>query len=407
MKTLDALSALQAAAKGAPVGRLNAALTRHGGRWWLVAGWGRTLAIAADVAGIDVSIPDTCARFFDAEKVARCLRELKPRAHERLAVTVEHDMLTWRFGDCVVSLSHESIRLADIESHETRGRLAHLPGLLMHTVPQAETVCRFEAGVLPSVYRTLKPAISTEETRYYLNGIYVEPDGFTATDGHKLVHVDRPVAGLGKPFILAREVLQLIMRPGIVGAWQDHPVEVRRYSHGDGKGNEIIGWRYFVTPDVICGPCNIQEDAAYPDWRRVVPEREKLEIRVTITTKALLAALASLGADRKYPKGRRRPIGLRTHKATVAVGHEGNILAIPATTNIPQDRDGLTIGLDAAYVRDLARALDPRAKGTLTFLMQDASGPLRIEASESNALVVLMPMRIHEPAVFGGKETAA
>ena len=57
------------------------------------------------------------------------------------------------------------------------------------------------APVLRRLFDKAKFAISTEETRYYLNGVYMHaakgPDGpvlrCVATDGHRLARIDAPL----------------------------------------------------------------------------------------------------------------------------------------------------------------------------------------------------------------------
>lgn len=391
MKPIDAFSALQASIPRLWHGEVNAALTREDDAWWIACGDGQPyFAIAADAAGLDVRIDACETLLFDVSLVYGWLRSLKPTKDERLSVSTEGNSLVWRLGDRVAALKLPIVRIEDMEKENQR-RHAFALELLPARTGRGDVVVRFQEGVLPIAYAACKPAIATEETRLYLNGMRIESGGFVATDGRKLVHVPVPVEGLEEPFTFSRWALALIMRPAVLREWRDEKPELIN----------VDDRKYFRAGGVICGPVDIE--GFYPDWRRVVPEREILSYRATFRTRELLEAMASLGLRKKDA------LGVRIHDSGYATlaGH-GARIDVSCTVSMPERRESatFTIGLSAEYVRQLARALDPRSKGTVTLLMQSAEGALRVEGGESPALVVLMPMRISEKTMFGEKETA-
>lgn len=102
---------------------------------------------------------------------------------------------------------------------------------------------------------------SREETRYYLNGVYVDPAGLVvATDGHRLFAGDftpdnsRATLPAFKGWIIPRDALQRALKAAPKRA-KDPAARVLKISP------ERVG-------DVVCRPV----DGAFPDWRRVIPD---------------------------------------------------------------------------------------------------------------------------------------
>ncbi|MEM9269877.1 MAG: DNA polymerase III subunit beta, partial [Pseudomonadota bacterium] len=88
----------------------------------------------------------------------------------------------------------------DVKAGRSHFSLATLPREDFPVMASAEYECNFsmKAPVLRRLFDKAKFAISTEETRYYLNGVYMHvadgPDGpllrCVATDGHRLARID-------------------------------------------------------------------------------------------------------------------------------------------------------------------------------------------------------------------------
>ena len=102
---------------------------------------------------------------------------------------------------------------------------------------------------------------SREETRYYLNGVYVDPAGLVvATDGHRLFAGDftpdnsRATLPAFKGWTIPRDALQRALKAAPKRA-KDPTSHVMQISR------ERVG-------DVVCQPV----DGGFPDWRRAVPD---------------------------------------------------------------------------------------------------------------------------------------
>lgn len=118
--------------------------------------------------------------------------------------------------------------------------------------------------------RAVAHAIGTEETRYYLNGIFVEPCDkggvlLVATDGHRLCAVRDAHGKIGRPAILSAR-------------WADQALITKR-SEGDGRRLVLTEGKQAVVSVPTAGggafeagSLLVEEIAGtFPDWRRVVP----------------------------------------------------------------------------------------------------------------------------------------
>src|SRR5579872_1677610 len=119
-------------------------------------------------------------------------------------------------------------------------------------------------------------AISTEETRYYLNGIYLHSAGSTkaaslravATDGHRLAQIDLPLpkGASGMPgVIVPRKTVGEVQR-----LIEDNEAEVK-IELSQGKIRLAIG-------DVVLTSKLI--DGTFPDYGRVIPQNNDKELIV-------------------------------------------------------------------------------------------------------------------------------
>jgi DNA polymerase-3 subunit beta len=264
----------------------------------------------------------------------------------------------------------------------SRFNLSTLPRDDFPVIAEGELPTRFElpAATLRQIIEKTRFAISSEETRYYLMGIFLhvvdEQLRAAATDGHRLarVTVPRPDGADGMPdVIIPRKAVAELHRlleelEGTVEISLS-PTKVRF-----GLGNAVL------TSKLI--------DGTFPDYNRVIPTaNDKL---LKLDPKSF-----SAGVDRvstiASEKTRAVKMSVDRDKVTLSVTSPENGLA---TEELPADygADGLEIGFNARYLLDILGEIDG---DTVEVHLADAAAPTLLrENDKSNALYVLMPMRV-------------
>ena len=226
-------------------------------------------------------------------------------------------------------------------------------------------------------------AISTEETRYYLNGIYLHaPEDAAvlrgvATDSHRLAQVDIPlpqgaadIPGVIVPRKTVLEVHKLI-EDGEV------PVEV---ALSDSKIRFTLG-EIVLTSKLI--------DGTFPDYRRVIPVGNDSLMEVDCKSfSAAVDRVATISSEKS------RAIKLAVNGDTVVLS-ANNPEQGSGTDEVPVKFNGegsLEIGFNARYLLDIASQIDGE---NVCFDLSDGASPTIIrDAADQGALYVLMPMRV-------------
>ncbi len=227
-------------------------------------------------------------------------------------------------------------------------------------------------------------AISTEETRYYLNGIYLHKanrDGVdvlraVATDGHRLASVEMPlpagaadIPGVIVPRKLVSELRKLIDESGDEVAVDLSESKIR-FSFDDA----------IVTSKLI--------DGTFPDYQRVIPAGNDKVMEVNCKSFADAVDRVSAISSEKS-----RAIKLAISDNTLVLSASSTEHG-SATEEVEVDYRGetLEIGFNSAYLLDIARQIEG---DTARFTMADAASPTILgEANDDSALYVLMPMRV-------------
>jgi DNA polymerase-3 subunit beta len=250
------------------------------------------------------------------------------------------------------------------------------------------------------------PAISTEETRYYLNGIYLEHlDGWTyratATDGHRLMCIDVPLpdaAGTLKPVILPRLSLSIIAQ-----CFDKAQGDVRLRIGSSVARNAIDTTapepassfsRFDLAGSV--GPCDVRVasktiDGHYPDYRRVIPRA--LDHHAEIETKPLRKAIEALS----YGKRRETPaLRLLFEPGGLTIRTAYGPTSLIATATVPAETmlgaKQFEIGFNGRYLIQLLGAL--KGERVVFGLGGDCDPCVIRDPAEPELTCVLMPMRV-------------
>jgi DNA polymerase-3 subunit beta len=227
-------------------------------------------------------------------------------------------------------------------------------------------------------------AISTEETRYYLNGIYLHAatTGKTqtlravATDGHRLAQVELalPAGAAGMPgIIVPRKTVGEVQR--LIEA-NDAEISIEL---SQGKIRFTIG-------DVVLTSKLI--DGTFPDYARVIPSGNDKEL---IVDKKEFEQAVDRVSTVSSERGRAVKLSLSSGRLVLSVTNPDSG---SATEELEVDyaADPLDIGFNSRYLLDIAAQIE----GEVAVLrLADPGSPTLIQDKESKgALYVLMPMRV-------------
>jgi DNA polymerase-3 subunit beta len=240
------------------------------------------------------------------------------------------------------------------------------------------------AGDLKRIIDKTRFAISTEETRYYLNGIYLHIADTNkkpvlravATDGHRLAQaeLDRPKGADGMPgVIIPRKTVHELQR--LLEGVTD-PI---RISVSPSKVRFEIG-SVTLTSKLI--------DGTFPDYGRVIPQANDKEMLVP---NALFTAAVDRVSTVASERGRAVKLALSKNKLVLSVNNpEGG--SATEEIAVTYGSTPIEIGFNARYLLDIASQIEGEEA---RFLLADAGSPTMIKDSDENgALYVLMPMRV-------------
>ena len=226
-------------------------------------------------------------------------------------------------------------------------------------------------------------AMSTEETRYYLNGVYLRVVASdivaVATDGHRLCRYTLPnPQGVAFPgVIIPRDtVTELARAAGARGA----PSTVRL---------RISDFRF----EVALGATRIMSkiiDGTFPDYARVIPTDNTK--RITVDREAFGAALSQVAAAHSGKHNRAMKLTVDRQSICLAVKDAENGSAYASALADTDAPSGFEIGFNSTYVKSLCALVDA---ANVTFVLGDAGSPgLIVDPSDDRLTIVLMPMRV-------------
>jgi DNA polymerase-3 subunit beta len=228
------------------------------------------------------------------------------------------------------------------------------------------------AGDLKRLIDKTQFAISTEETRYYLNGIYLHVAGTAkagtlravATDGHRLAQVELPL-----PRKTVAEVQRLIET-----GEGEIAIELSA-----GKIRFTIG-NAVLTSKLI--------DGTFPDYGRVIPANNDKSLVVDKKDfEAAVDRVSTVSSER----GRAVKLAITGGRLVLSVTNPDSGSATEEL-EVEYDNEPLDIGFNSRYLLDIAAQIE----GEVAVLkLADPGSPTLIQDKDAKgALYVLMPMRV-------------
>ncbi|MBB3764854.1 DNA polymerase III subunit beta [Sphingomicrobium lutaoense] len=269
-----------------------------------------------------------------------------------------------------------------VNAGRARFNLQTLPRDDFPVIAEGDLPTRFElpAATLRQIIDKTRFAISNEETRYYLMGIFlhVADDKLkaAATDGHRLarVTVEKPEGADGMP--------DIIIPKKCVGELRKLLDEVEGTVEVSLSGSKV---RFGLGAAVLTSKLI---DGTFPDYNRVIPTANDKLLR--IDPKSFMAGVDRV-ATIASEKTRAVKMAVDSDKVTLSVTSPENGVAVeevPASYG----SDGLEIGFNARYLMDILHEIEG---DTVEVHLADAAAPTLLrESDDSPALYVLMPMRV-------------
>ncbi len=227
-------------------------------------------------------------------------------------------------------------------------------------------------------------AMSLEETRYYLNGIYLhavknstnDKLRTVATDGHRLSRVDmnmpegvQEIPGVIIPRKTIMEIRKLL---------EDHTDNIN-LSLSDNK-IQISFSNVVLTSKLL--------DGTFPDYSRVIPEEN--DKTITISNQLLSEAVDRVST---VSTDKTRAIKININKGNLVISATNpDKGSASETLEVKYDGEEVEIGFNSKYVLDVARQI--KGKDIIIKLSDSVSPTLVYDKEDEDVLFVLMPMRV-------------
>lgn len=323
----------------------------------------------------------------DIEVVDRAPAMVERAGSTTVSAVMLHEIVRKLPDGALVSLSEDSAagRLT-ITAGRSTFNLATLPKEDFPVMASSEYSSNFSAPapVLRRLFDKAKFAISTEETRYYLNGVYMHvSQGETgkvlrcvATDGHRLARIDAPLpeGAEGMPGVIVPrktvgELRKLLDDDAATIAVSVSETKVR-----------------FATPVITLTSKVI--DGTFPDYTRVIPtgNTRKLEVDASEFAKAV-DRVATVSSERS----RAVKLSLEEDRLILSVNSPDSGAAEEELA-VAYGDERLEIGFNAKYLLEIASQVD---RENAVFLFNSAADPtLMREGNDLSAVYVVMPMRV-------------
>ena len=271
-----------------------------------------------------------------------------------------------------------------VKAGRSRFALQSLPPEDFPDLAQGEMSHNFtiQSSDLKGLIDKTRFAISTEETRYYLNGIYLHEVASAgmlravATDGHRLARAQvlLPPGAKGMPGIIVPRKTVLELGKLIESGEGEvevalSPAKIRFAFNGLTLTSKLI-------------------DGTFPDYERVIPRNNDKTLDVDAK---LFASAVDRVSTVSFEKGRAVKLNMADGRLVLTVNNPDSGSAeeeIAAT----YDSDPIDIGFNSRYLLDIAGQIK---SDTARFKLADAGSPTIVEDPEDQqALYVLMPMRV-------------
>jgi len=276
--------------------------------------------------------------------------------------------------------------MMSIRAGRSRFTLQTLPDSDFPDLAAGELTHKFALGAadLKRLIDKTQFAISTEETRYYLNGIYLHAldtgNGLmlraVATDGHRLAQFElvAPAGAEGMPgVIVPRKTVGEVQRL-IDNSVGEITIELSQSKIRLALDGVVL------TSKLI--------DGTFPDYSRVIPLSNDKQLEVDKKEfEQAVDRVSTVASER----GRAVKLALSAGRLVLSVTNPDSGSATEEL-EVGYEADPLDIGFNSRYLLDIAAQLEG---DTAVLKLADPGSPTLLSDKEAKgALYVLMPMRV-------------
>ena len=323
----------------------------------------------------------------DIEVLDRAPAQVERAGATTVSAVTLHEIVRKLPDGALVQLSEDSAsQRLSVAAGRSHFNLATLPKEDFPVMASSEYATNFtaKAETLRRLFDKSKFAISTEETRYYLNGVYMHiadsEEGrmlrCVATDGHRLARIDAPLpdGAEGMPGV--------IVPRKTVG-------ELRKLLDDDDMEIEVSVSETkvrFATPNITLTSKVI--DGTFPDYSRVIPSgnTRRLEVDASEFAKAV-DRVATVSSERS------RAVKLQIDEDRLVLSvNAPDSGAAEEELAVAYGDEPLEIGFNAKYLLEIASQVD---RENAVFMFNSSGDPtLMREGNDLSAVYVVMPMRV-------------
>ena len=283
-----------------------------------------------------------------------------------------------------MELVEEGNRLS-ISAGKSKFSLACLPADAFPDITNVDSGVTFtvKGTELKRLLNKSQFASASDETRQYLNGIYLhvaDEDGSkvlrsVATDGHRLAQVDQDLPEG------STEMPSVILPKKTVA-------ELRRLADESGNVTLRVSDKKVQaeTPEITLTSKVVE--GAFPDYKKVIPENNESEMDVP--TRSLMQAVDRV-AILSHEKSRSIKFSLGENNLLITANNPDQENAAEEL-KVEYREGGMDIGFNAKYVADIGSHIEG---DDMQFFFKDPASPVLVkDPLDTGALFVVMPMRV-------------
>ncbi len=273
-----------------------------------------------------------------------------------------------------------------VESGKARFSLSYLPAADFPVMSEGELTHNFaiNAGTLLQLIDRARFAMSTEETRYYLNGVYLHQEQndagailrAVATDGHRLARIETalPSGAENMPGVIVPRKTVGELKKLFEGESGDIAVSLSESKIRFTAGNTVILSKLV--------------DGTFPDYARVIPESNTKTMAADTKTLTHAVDLVSTISSEKT-----RGIKFLVQSGQLTLSAQSpDAGTAKEELDVEYGSDEISIGFNSRYVLEMMSQLTSDA---VQFVFNDSNSPALVsDPEDSSALYVIMPMRV-------------